>query len=41
MASNGHLWTQMPHPMQRVSEMIGLPVGPSTMHSWPMRTGGQ
>ena len=41
-ASNGHLLTQIPQPMHSASETSGLPLESSrTMHSMPLRTGGQ
>ena len=42
MASNGHFFTQMPHPMQSVSLMSAVFECVSTsMHSFPVRTTGQ
>ena len=41
-ASKGHLFTQIPQPIQRGSETNGLPLESSrTIHSIPLRTGGQ
>ena len=40
-ASNWHLLTQMPHPWQRVSDMIGLPLSPKVTHSTPVLLRGQ
>ncbi|KAF2263970.1 hypothetical protein CC78DRAFT_407612, partial [Lojkania enalia] len=42
MASNGHFLGQMPHPMQRRSEMKAiLESGVTSIHSLPVRTTGQ
>lgn len=42
IASKGHFFTQMPHPMQSSSEIhASLDVGMTLMHSLPMRTTGQ
>ena len=40
-ASNWHLFTQMPHPWQRVSDMIGFPFSPNVTHSTPVLFRGQ
>ena len=41
IASKGHLWTQIPQPTQRSSDIIGLPLSPMMMVSSPARTRGQ
>ncbi|OCL09034.1 hypothetical protein AOQ84DRAFT_292022, partial [Glonium stellatum] len=42
MASNGHFFGQMPHPMQSLSEMNAiLDSGVTSMQSLPVRTTGQ
>lgn len=42
IASNGHFLTQMPQPMQRVSEMNAIfDVGSTSMHIFPVRFTGQ
>jgi hypothetical protein len=41
IASKGHFFTQMPHPMQSSSEIhASFDVGETLMHSFPMRTTG-
>ncbi|MPM66252.1 hypothetical protein SDC9_113159 [bioreactor metagenome] len=41
IASNWHLLAHIPHPEQRVSEIIGLPLSPSVITSTPVLTMGQ
>lgn len=42
IASNGHFFGQIPHPIHRRSEMKAiLDVGSTSMHSLPVRTTGQ